>query len=978
MDVYYDNNVHHEFLKGEDNDPVPPHNSSGHTNLNLDGEYNFEIVTHYEIDVNENGEEEDNPDKIVGTDSASTSHKITISGHDLIILAVAQNDADNSYSDYLSRLGKTGGQNTDHFDKNTHLGGSLSKNENLLNRVFDETSGTELDSVVIQMDDACIKIAAFQEILGRAKNSNAPKDKDWRDAAEFICLGDPVPDDAATTRDGNRSGFTKGKRSKQYIYCILEILDMMAPQAIPFSLSQEAFNTANSGLILLTGGNRIRITNFLVEIMRSEMDKLCDRSINGRDDHPKALDGNSVYQNALCKDGDGNANDGVDIGVYSNEPDQGYQNYIRSDFWEGEKTSLATSVATTVKGILRSVTNAAITYSPPPLGGIVKYLEWQTRRDVSDAITTAFLGSNNLLGRIPDLVITVSGDDNGDWVEVIPATYLAAYYAGILPAPDEYANQSEQVINFLRIKHEESGIPYRKYMDSAAASRVRALFDDAELFSSLVPNSRGIAEISADRSDALPADFRLSERLDRTYRGSNANTTPPLPNFYPASTLQLFTRPVNYYHLVRLTNFWTLCIPQVANLPTSYTEGVTEDVSLSYWKLREPFADKRITHVDNVNEDGSEFVNSSFAKAFEQPQYHVCAAVWSGAAQLEGISSRVAKCDNGFWDIGGFVCTNLRRLLNFFGLGARKAVAGDITNVLPYGGGVFEVTSEQYQEPVQTSATPGQIAGLSEDERTASDWLDNANNRNGPGPRAATAALIGLMTTLSLAVLTFALLILVLGSQLVIVLGFAFLPLALLAGMWPSEKTQKGLGKYLKYMLFAVFGKTMATFLLAILTTLLWVVTTTAQTLLGSTGLFALLTSVFVSIIVFLFAKKVIQKVRSVASDENSAGGAVRRVLGTGEHRGKGLRGAGSKLFARQMQAGAGAKAKAIGRGSAPGGAAVSGRKAVAKGAKDPQSKPPVQDKKQQKKEKPAESSGGKSANTAGKSAAKKIAKKAI
>ena len=354
---------------------------------------------------------------------------------------------------------------------------------------------------------------------------------------------------------------------------------------------------------------------------------------------------------------------------------------------------------------------------------------------------------------------------------------------------------------------------------------------------------------------------------------------------------QQYRNAINYHHAVRLANFWAMCQPQApskGDIIYSYNredpqnlQNLPHDESYYFWKVRDTFYDVKLREVSIVEGDGSnsdydrqiediEKIGKSFEGIIDDKSIgHTCAYVWTNAAARDDdLGTRTAVCEFKFTG-GGLpginqankaVCTMINNLFNTFGAGPREWVRGDITNVAPLGGGVFEILPPQVQETSTSSTNPD-----------ASTWFEDANSRNGPnGVRIFTSSFTGLLTSVAMFIILATLLAVVLGAHIMLIVGLSMLPLFLFLGIIPAKKTQSMLGKTLAYIGIAFGAKIITLLVFSIIALVLWTLMVATEPILqniGVDGFMNLIFSVFVALMLMFLAIKGFKTVRKITRD---------------------------------------------------------------------------------------------------------------
>lgn len=401
-------------------------------------------------------------------------------------------------------------------------------------------------------------------------------------------------------------------------------------------------------------------------------------------------------------------------------------------------------------------------------------------------------------------------------------------------------------------------------------------------------------------------DVRLSESLDFNYPTDGSYDTVPDPDYSPGAAGQILRTPVNYDHGLRIANFWTLCVPEAPDAAElraleARDEGYEKwretnpDESTFFWRIREDFADiiplvvsrnesTNVVDTDKINDLSPS--SRTLEDYFIEDWGHVCAAVWSGVAGSG--DARAFYCNRGFAVIRN-ICETRQVVLNLFGLGRSKFVANDVTDVRPLGGGIFELTTDQvqYSLPVFNSASEGGVvAGISPD---AEIWLEEANNPSGPGTQRLTASVIGLMVTTSMFFLMGIIILLVLGSQIALLLGFALLPLILFLGIIPSERTRQILTRSTALIGFSMLSKILAALVLSLAVLTVWVITVLSYSVFSGFSFrwTYLLTTFLACIIMVIYAKKLLSIIKQVAKSTgvDSISAPISRGLQSGKRK---------------------------------------------------------------------------------------------
>jgi len=489
----------------------------------------------------------------------------------------------------------------------------------------------------------------------------------------------------------------------------------------------------------------------------------------------------------------------------------------------------------------------------------------------------------DLLSSVRWAAESFNADDN-DYLE-IGRLFISLVLAGVAPSPEGLLARAEYA-------YPEGALTesFRTHMSSSLHTRITAVVEGSrEVYLPTIDTQARSERIrfKGDDSD----DFRLSELLDYSYTPSSPNA--PEPRFAPAAHSQLFRPPVNYYHAVRIANFWVMCVPNPAADGSEPTEGEYQrwrenmDLTGLWWHVRDGFAEIAPLGVSQAENRGdfSDFSSgATLDDLFDQEWGHVCAAVWSGAAAEAGARTYTASCGGGgfFSPVTGFVCTTKEKALNLVGRGHREFVANDITDVRPVGAGAFELRRDQIAFTQPTNAGDGSSAaalGVSDD---ALRWLDEANGRDGPGRFSRlSAASVSLLVTISMFALMGVIVLMVLGAQIALLVGFTVLPLVLFVGVIPSEKTQKVLGNTLALLGFSLVAKSLAVLALSVIVLSVWVLTVMSFSVFGGVGFrwAYLLATAVACVVMLVFAKKLWRGVQQVV-DRSGVSAAAGRVAG--------------------------------------------------------------------------------------------------
>ena len=373
------------------------------------------------------------------------------------------------------------------------------------------------------------------------------------------------------------------------------------------------------------------------------------------------------------------------------------------------------------------------------------------------------------------------------------------------------------------------------------------------------------------------------------------------PDFSPSPTYQQYRQGANYDHGVRLANFWALCAP------TAFTEAASDlapwnetgtDITTKYWKVRDEFSNiKRIqaTGADgsNINIEDTANNQTSLGAAFNHPQGNNCAYVWANAvADTRALDVTTQSCTFGGGIVGKIpgnreACTALNELLNSLGTGPRRLVEGDITQGLTAGSsGDFELHLEQ-------------LSPYEERNEHAETWIAEANDRDGPGLRALTAAGVGLITSIAILVLMIVLLALAVLTQLLLIITLSLLPVMLLVAIYPNLELQSKIFKgFFTVLIFVILSKVLALLFLSALSLLIWIVTIIGFELVGdfAGGYGVMILVLMIVFIIFKISGKALKKGKEIAKRGgvmawNTATAPARLAKRTYERAGKITRG---------------------------------------------------------------------------------------
>lgn len=532
---------------------------------------------------------------------------------------------------------------------------------------------------------------------------------------------------------------------------------------------------------------------------------------------------------------------------------------------------------------------------------------------------------------------------SSSWVE-LPRLFFSLVLSGVVPPPELFRERALQdSVNAGGLTRQAPRVEefFLVYMSETLTSRIYEVAGGSlAVYQPTVQNAELAETLSFGGGRD---DFRLAELLDPSWDGQAGEL--PEPVWSPTAFGQLFSPAVNYSHGVRLANFWVLCVPEA---PGEGEEPSGEryqtwrdggDLSGLYWRVRSDFADVKPLEVSRAESTGSVENRElgTLSRVFDQPWGHVCGAVWSGAAAKAGV--RGYFCDSGWFD---GVCNAFFQVLNRFGAGRREFVANDITDVRPLGAGVFELESHQAAFPTGSvfAAPDGDGgAGFAASETTALStedaerWLAEANSRSGPGGARLTAAMVALLVTFSMFVLMGVVVLMVLGAQIALLVGFSLLPLVLFLGVAPSVRTRKVLGSSLSLLGFAMIGKAVAALALSVVVLAVWVLNVLAFNLFGGLGFrWAYLLATVLSCVVILFAARKMWRALKHIAQQTGVSELAAKPLGAGRR-------AGRRAIDRTRRAARGLSQPRPGGGTPPGG----GLKRLPVGVREsnPAGKPP-------------------------------------
>ena len=375
---------------------------------------------------------------------------------------------------------------------------------------------------------------------------------------------------------------------------------------------------------------------------------------------------------------------------------------------------------------------------------------------------------------------------------------------------------------------------------------------------------------------------RLSENLLGS-SFETGSTHFPIANYSATdSHFQIFEPGINEHHQIRLNNFWALCDikdappaftvlsednPEIVTFPkpkvgerepdspitrtiernadgsvSAYTpSGLTDegysseggdkprDITNEFWEVADPFKQWVPRESTTARDNNRVQLNNSqnLETLFQAPQGHLCAIVWSGYAGGGGqLYSARDHCDfNVLWGLDFVlesVCdsSGYGTVIRFFGGSERDFVFGDVTDVQPYGGGLFELQREHVSyiglNAVQGSPREN-IIESQEAITSATDWFQNNETAEANSWRTLFVAFIGMLSAIGYAVFIGSLAFLMLGTEIVLLFILGLMPLILLAGMFPHPATQERLWKLLTYLAWAFLAKFMVIISLAVM-----------------------------------------------------------------------------------------------------------------------------------------------------------------